>query len=369
MTEGPAFRLLAVAVVAGALAAYLGFQWLLAPVAPVPDGTPPPQSTILEIPEGMTLRQLAARLEQERLIRSQLAFMLLGKLTRADRHIQVGEYAVHAGMRPRDMLAEFMSGQVVLHAVTIPEGYTVVELAQVFAQQGVADPETLIGLAHDREFIRSLDIEAASLEGYLFPDTYKFARRTKPRKILKEMVQGLRNVLTPDLRQRAQEIHMSLHQVLTLASVIEKETGVAEEREMISSVFHNRLRRGIPLQSDPTVIYGLEYFDGNIRKKDLDSKSPYNTYRYRGLPPGPIANPGLGSIRAALYPAPTRHLYFVSRNDGTHQFSSTLAEHNRAVDKYQRHRRISRSGDRYDQTVDHARAAIPGFSQGPGLAG
>jgi UPF0755 protein len=213
-----------------------------------------------------------------------------------------------------------------------------VELAQDFAQRGVADPEDLIRLAHDREFIRSLAIEASSLEGYLFPDTYRFARRTKPKEILTEMVQGLRRVLTPELRQRAQEIHMSLHQVLTLASVIEKETGATEEREFISAVFHNRLKRGIPLQSDPTVIYGLESFDGNLRRRDLDSKSPYNTYRVRGLPPGPIANPGLGSIRAALYPAPTRHLYFVSRNNGTHQFSSTLAEHNQAVDKYQRRR-------------------------------
>lgn len=369
MTEGRSFQLLAVAVAAGALAAYLGFQWVLGPAAPALDGSRPPQSTILDIPDGMTLRQLAARLERERLIRSQLAFTLLGKLLGADRHIMVGEYAVHAGMRPRDMLADFMSGHVVLHPVTIPEGYTIVELAQVFAQQGVADPEALIGLARDRDFIRSLNIEAASLEGYLFPDTYKFARRTKPREILKEMVQGLRKVLTPDLQQRAQEIHLSLHQVLTLASVIEKETGVAQEREMISSVFHNRLRRGIPLQSDPTVIYGLDYFDGNIRKKDLDSKSPYNTYRYRGLPPGPIANPGLGSIRAALYPAPTRHLYFVSRNDGTHHFSTTLAEHNRAVDKYQRQRRIRQPGDRYDQTAGHAHSAVPRPAPGPGFAG
>ena len=338
MTERRALQLLAIAVAAGVLAAYLSFQWMLGPLAPAADGSRPAQVTIVDIPDGMPLRQLAARLERERLIRSQTAFMLLGKLLGADRHIKAGEYAVHAGMRPRAMLADFMGGHVLLHPVTIPEGYTVVELAQVFAQQGVADPEALISLARDREFIRSLDIDAASLEGYLFPNTYKFARRTKAREVLKEMVQGLRNVLTPDLQQRAQDIHMTLHQVLTLASVIEKETGAEQEREMISSVFHNRLRRGIPLQSDPTVIYGLDYFDGNIRKKDLDSKSPYNTYRYRGLPPGPIANPGLGSIRAALYPAPTRHLYFVSRNDGTHEFSSTLAEHNRAVDKYQRRR-------------------------------
>jgi UPF0755 protein len=326
------------AVAACALVAFLGWQWLLRPVEPASDFSRPPQPALIDVHEGMTFRQLAARLERERLIRSRPAFVMLGKLRGADRHIRAGEYEVHAGMSPGDMLAEFMSGHVVLYQVTIPEGYTIVELAQVFAQQGVADPEALIGLARDRDFIRSLGIEAESLEGYLFPNTYKFARRTKPREILKEMVQGLRDVLTPDLRQRAQEIHLTMHQVLTLASVIEKETGAAQERELISSVFHNRLKRGIPLQSDPTVIYGLDSFDGNLRKKDLDSRSPYNTYRVRGLPPGPIANPGLGSIRAALYPAPTRNLYFVSRNDGTHQFSATLAEHNRAVDKYQRYR-------------------------------
>jgi UPF0755 protein len=340
MMRGRTPWLLVAAAVAGALAAYLTIQWLFAPAAPESDFSRPASSTIIDVPEGMTLRQLAAKLERERLIRNQLAFVLLGKLMAADRHIKAGEYAVHAGMRPGEMLAEFLNGRVVLYQVTIPEGYTIVELAQVFAQHGVADPEVLINLARDKDFIRSLSIDAASLEGYLFPNTYKFARRTKPKEILKEMVEGLWTVFTPELRQRAQEIHMTPHQVLTLASVIEKETGVAQERELISSVFHNRLRLGIPLQSDPTVIYGLNSFDGNIRKKDLDSRSPYNTYRVRGLPPGPIANPGLGSIRAALYPAPTRNLYFVSRNDGTHQFSSTLAEHNRAVDKYQRHRAV-----------------------------
>ncbi len=338
MTRERAIRLLVVAVATTMLAVLLGFQWLLRPVAPASDFSPPPPPSTIEIPEGLTLRQLGGRLERARLIRSHLAFLLLGKIMRADQHLKVGEYAVHAGMWPGDMLTKFMSGQVVLHPVTIPEGYTIVELAQVFAQQGLADPEALIDLAHDPEFIGSMAIEAPSLEGYLFPNTYKFARHTKPREVLREMVRGLRSAFNPDLQQRAREIHMTLHQVLTLASVIEKETGVAEERELISSVFHNRLRLGIPLQSDPTVIYGLDSFDGNIRKKDLDSKSPYNTYRVRGLPPGPIANPGLGSIRAALYPAPTKHLYFVSRNDGTHQFSSTLAEHNRAVDKYQRYR-------------------------------
>jgi UPF0755 protein len=336
---GPLAGLLAV----GIFTAYLALHWMLGPVMSVPDGAPAPAPVVVEITDGMTLRQLAVRLERDRLIRSGPAFVLLAKFTGADRHLKTGEYEVHPAMRPRDMLNEFLSGRVVLYQITIPEGYTIVEMAQVFAQKGLADPEELIRLAHDDAFVRSLGVEAASLEGYLFPDTYKFARHTRPKDILREMVAGLRNVLTPDLLQRAQDIHMSVHQVLTLASVVEKETGAESERPLIASVFHNRLLRHIPLQSDPTVIYGLERFDGNIRKKDLDSPSPYNTYRVRGLPPGPIASPGLGSIRAVLYPASTKHLYFVSRNDGTHQFSATLAEHNRAVDKYQRHRTATAS--------------------------
>ncbi|MBM4120775.1 MAG: endolytic transglycosylase MltG [Nitrospira sp.] len=333
--------LLAGLLAIGAVMAYLGALWLLGPVMSVATGASAPAPVVVEITDGMTLRHLAAKLERDRLIRSELAFVLLAKFTGADRHLKAGEYALHAGMRPRDILNEFLSGRGVLHQITIPEGYTIVEMAQVVAQKSLADPEEFIRLTRDKAFIRSLEIEAASLEGYLFPNTYKFARRTKPKDILKEMVAGLRTVVTPELAQRTQEIHMSLHQVLTLASIVEKEAGLESERPLIASVFHNRLERGIPLQSDPTVIYGLEHFDGNIRKQDLDSPSPYNTYRVRGLPPGPIANPGLGSIKAVLYPASTTNLYFVSRNDGTHQFSATLAEHNRAVEKYQRRRGVT----------------------------
>jgi len=178
----------------------------------------------------------------------------------------------------------------------------------------------------------------------LFPSTYRLARRVKNKDVIATMVDSLRQVFTPELQARAKEVNMSVHDVLTLASVIEKESGVESERELVSAVFHNRLRRHIPLQSDPTVIYGIQNFDGNLTKRDLAAAGPYNTYRITGLPPGPIANPGAGAIRAALYPAPTTYLYFVSRNDGTHQFSSTLAEHNRAVEQYQRrpHRRTAK---------------------------
>lgn len=210
------------------------------------------------------------------------------------------------------------------------------QIAETAGQQGVADSQEVSRLLRDRAFISALGIRAETLEGYLYPDTYKFPRGAKAKDVLAAMVERLRQVYGPELQARAHDLKMTQHQVLTLASVIEKETGVNEEREEISAVFHNRLKKGIPLQSDPTVIYGLPAFDGNIRKKDLSSPSPYNTYRVAGLPPGPIANPGIDAIRAALYPSNSRALYFVSKNDGTHQFSSTLAEHNEAVEKYQK---------------------------------
>jgi UPF0755 protein len=191
-------------------------------------------------------------------------------------------------------------------------------------------------LATDRPFLKSLGISAETVEGYLYPDTYRFARPTTAKDVMRAMVDQLGQVLTQEWQVRAKDIHMTIHEVLTLASVIEKETGSGDERPHISSVFHNRLRKKIPLQSDPTVIYGLPNFDGNLHKKDLSHPSPYNTYRWAGLPPGPIASPGAESIRAALYPAPSAYLYFVSKNDGTHEFSTNLIEHNKAVEKYQK---------------------------------
>ncbi|HXF92134.1 MAG TPA: endolytic transglycosylase MltG [Nitrospiraceae bacterium] len=318
----------------GGVAGYQVMQWAAAPVVSHPD-TPP--TKLIVIPEGASFQHVAALLEREQLIKSRSAFLLLGKATDADRRIHPGEYEFNAGMPPAEILAKLVSGRVVLHQVTIPEGFTMVQIAETLGARGLVDRAEFLRLAQDRGFIRTLGIEADSLEGYLFPDTYRFARLTKTKDVIRVLVDNLWQAFTPELRERAKQVNLSIHEVLTLASVIEKETSVDEERPLISAVFHNRLRKNIPLQSDPTVIYGLAAaFDGNLRKQDLDSKSPYNTYRVKGLPPGPIANPGARAIRAALYPAPAPYLYFVSRNDGTHQFSSTLEEHNQAVEKYQR---------------------------------
>jgi UPF0755 protein len=246
-------------------------------------------------------------------------------------------------MTPAEILSKLLNGQVVLRPLTIPEGLTITQIADLVSQQGLTDRAEFIRLAKDRTFVTSLGIKAETLEGYLYPDTYKFPRPVKAREVLAAMVEKLRQMVGPDLLIRMQELKMTMHEVLTLASIIEKETGSGGERPEISAVFHNRLKKHIPLQSDPTVIYGLSEFDGNLRKKDLSSPSPYNTYRVQGLPPGPIANPGIQAIRATLYPSDSRSLYFVSRNDGTHQFSATLIEHNQAVEKYQKRpfRRVS----------------------------
>ncbi len=315
------------------VAAYQTIRWAEGPVIPAQERPP---SKIIVIPDGSTFQFVASLLERERLIRSHSAFVLLGKSQSVERKVHAGEYELSPAMTPSEILSKLLSGQVVLHSITIPEGLTLIQIADLISQQGVTDRAEFIRLTKDRAFIASLGIKAETLEGYLYPNTYKFPRTVKAREVLVAMVEQLRQVVGPDLLVRMQELKMTMHEVLTLASVIEKETGAGGERPEISAVFHNRLKKHIPLQSDPTVIYGLPAFDGNLHKKDLSNLSPYNTYRVRGLPPGPIANPGIQAIRATLYPSDSHSLYFVSRNDGTHQFSATLVEHNEAVEKYQK---------------------------------
>lgn len=325
--------LVAAGLSASGVLGYAGLQWAAdAPAARGAGGA----TRLVSIPDGASFKEVAAILKREGLIASPLVFQILGRLEGADRHVVAGDYELGPAMSPRQILAALVEGRVVLRSVTIPEGFTAAQIADLLGEAGITDPAAFLDAARDREFMRRLGIDGASLEGYLFPDTYRFARRTDPREVVSTLVAGLWRAFTPELRARAREINLSPHQVLTLASVIEKETNAEGEYELVSAVFHNRLRRGIPLQSDPTVIYALAEFDGNLRKRDLAVASPYNTYRVAGLPPGPIANPGARAIRAALYPAPAPYLYFVSRNDGTHVFSATLAEHNRAVARYQR---------------------------------
>ncbi len=330
-------------ILTGLLTGILGFLILSGFVkVNQPVGTSHPVQ-IVNIPPGIVFTQVSHLLHQSGLLGPEWFFRVLGRVQRVDRKIIPGEYELHAGMRPTELLAKLVKGEVYQHSVTIPEGYNVVQIAEILDQKGLADKHAILRLSRERTFIASLNIEAPTLEGYLFPDTYRFARDMPPEFIVKTFVSRFHEMVTPELHTQAKLMGMTLQEVLTLASVIEKETGLAKERSLVSGVFHNRLRRNIPLQSDPTVIYALEHFDGNIRKADLSVNSPYNTYRVRGLPPGPITNPGLASIQAALHPTPSDFVYFVSRNDGSHKFSETLAEHNKAVDKYQRRLRSKRS--------------------------
>jgi len=242
-------------------------------------------------------------------------------------------------MAPRKVLDQMVLGRGVFHRVTVPEGLTQRDIAHLLEKEGLANSEKFLKAANNPAILSMLGIEAQRVEGYLFPDTYYFPASTSEQDILIAMVEHFEESFTPLMEEQARRLGLERHEVVTLASLVEKETGVEAERPLVSAVFHNRLRGRIPLQTDPTVIYGLKTFTGNLTRKDLRRPSPYNTYLIQGLPPGPICNPGLSSLQAALLPAEVKYLYFVSKNDGTHFFSKTIREHNRAVNQYQRSRR------------------------------
>jgi len=291
---------------------------------------------VVEIPEGASFKETANLLARKGLIVSPFWFRLLGKFQDAERKIKPGEYDLHTAMRPAEILGTLVSGRVIQYSVMVPEGLTARQVGKLLADAGMVKEADMARLVTDAAFIKALGIDAPTLEGYLFPDTYNFPKRARTEDVVRAMVGRLRQAFTPALRAQSAALQLTETQVLTLASIIEKETGQDAERPLISAVFHNRLRKGMLLQSDPTVIYGIPDFDGNLTRKDLARPTRFNTYMNVGLPPGPIANPGARSIQAALNPAQVNYLYFVSKNDGTHQFSATLSEHTRAVDRYQK---------------------------------
>ena len=285
---------------------------------------------------GSTFQEIVHVLDEEGLLRSPTRFYLMARALGIGEKVQAGEYELSTVMIPSVILHKLITGDVVKYRVTIPEGYTVRQIGVRLAERGIIDEqEEFLSVAFSSDFTAGLGIGGDGVEGYLFPDTYLFPKGLPHEEVITKMVGNFKRVYAPDFSLRAAELGMTDREVVTLASIIEKETGLPDERPLISAVFHNRLKRGIPLCSDPTVIYGIKDFDGNLRKRDLAKKTPYNTYLIRGLPPGPIASPGRSSILAALYPAPVKYLYFVSRNDGSHHFSATLREHNEAVRRYQ----------------------------------
>jgi UPF0755 protein len=299
------------------------------------------EERIVAIEPGLGASQILQRLESEGVIedadlaRTYLIYRL------GDPKIQAGEYRFRGPMTTPAVLAKLVRGDVITHGVTIVEGLTLEETAEHLAAKGFGRREAFLEAMRSPEPISELDPEAGDLEGYLFPETYSFASGTTEAEIVAKMVATFRTRWDEGVRPILEggEGGRSVRELVTLASLVEKEAQVEQERPLIAGVYANRLRRGIGLAADPTVIFALKLrgaWDGNIRREDLRIDSPYNTYRYAGLPPGPIASPGLASLRAAAEPADVPYLYFVSRNDGTHVFAETLAEHNRNVERWQR---------------------------------
>ena len=296
-------------------------------------------SALVEIPPGAGLRRTIQTLEARGVVRpfplDVEALRLLGR----EGSLKAGEYAFSRPMSPLEVFDKIIAGDVYVHRVTILEGMRSDEIANLFVHSGFGTEEEFREALRDTGLVRDLDPEAADLEGYLFPDTYGLQKGTTPRAIVAMMVARFREVLGPSWAPAARQHGLTVRQAVTLASLIERETARSDEDRLVSSVFHNRLHRGMKLQCDPTVIYALSMrnaWDGNIRKDDLKIDSLYNTYRYAGLTPGPIGNPGEAALRAAVDPASTDFLYFVSMNNGRHTFSRTLEEHNHAVWLYQK---------------------------------
>ena len=296
----------------------------------------PGKEVIINIPKGVSVRTIGEILGDAGLIENDSRFLLLAKFSGYSGRLQAGEFRLKGGQRPGDVIKALAFAEPVQHPVTVIEGLSAEEIAELFEKKGWCDAEKFISLIADRQFIDLLGLkDLSSLEGYLYPDTYLLTTEMKgSEKIITMMVQRFSQVWTELTSEIDHEI--SREKMVILASIVEKETAAASERSLIAGVFTNRLARGMRLQSDPTVVYGIENFSGKITKKQLRNPTPYNTYTLPGLPVGPICNPGKEALRAAIHPAETKYLYFVSKNDGTHQFSVSLSEHNRAVRKYQR---------------------------------
>lgn len=291
-----------------------------------------------DINPGQNLSTISDNLQNNGIIKSSFFFKILASYKESSKELKAGEYILSASKTPLEILSIITKGSVKLYRLTLPEGLNIKEVAQRVDQAGFGASENFLLLAESQAFARKLGIDQVNLEGYLYPETYFFPKNTPQKKIIAAMVQAFNKAYNKEFRQQTIDMGFSIHEIITLASIIEKETGAAKERPVISSVFHNRLKKGMRLESDPTVIYGIKDFNGNITRKDLRTWTPYNTYKIKALPPGPIANPGELSIKAALYPDKTDYIFFVAKKDTTHKFSRTIQEHNKAVRKYQLNR-------------------------------
>jgi UPF0755 protein len=292
----------------------------------------------VDIPPGTSSNGIGRRLIDGGVVSSDFVFRAAVWVSGRGRGLKAGEYRFDRPMSAIEVLDVIARGESYARRITFREGLTILEMADLYQMRGFGTAREFVEATRDPAPIRDLDPEAKDLEGYLFPDTYALPRRTPVSQLIAQMVARFRAAYDDNIRAHAEEREMTTREVVTLASLVEKETGAGEERPMVAAVYSNRLKIGMGLQADPTVVYALAKagkYDGNIRKEDLSLDSPYNTYRYGGLPPGPIASPGKASLEAAAAPADVPYLYFVSRNDGTHAFATTLDEHNANVRKFQ----------------------------------
>jgi len=318
--------------------AYIAIEFLV----PLPIGN---KNIEIEIPKGATFRQAVEIFSKERLIRDKIPFLFIGRISGLDRKIRAGYYSIYGSMSPLDILKMLKKGQIIEYEITVLEGDSLREVAEKLSEKRIINIKDFMQLSSDEDFLALYNIDAPTLEGYLFPDTYKIPKGMDPEDAIGMMINKMREKYSGELTARTSKLGLSEREVLTLASIIEKEAVTDKERYLISAVYHNRLRKKIPLQADPTAIYGIKSFKEKITAEDLKRKTPYNTYVIKGLPPGPIASPCIKSINAALYPADVAYIYFVSNNDGTHQFSVTAEEHLSAVKLYREKKLMENKGE------------------------
>ena len=289
---------------------------------------------LFDFGQGQSLKKIAFVLEERKVITCARMFMLYARLHGDDARVKAGYYQFSDGMTPTEILRRMVAGEVYVHRFAVPEGYSVYQIAELLDGRHLFDRGQFLQACFSRPLLRELGINGRSVEGYLYPSTYDITPNMAVADLIRLMVEQFDKVYARDFAEPAKAARMSKTEIITLASIIEKEAVRPEERPLIASVFRNRLQQRMPLQSDPTALYGVRAFAGSVSKQDITRATPYNTYLIGGLPPGPIGNPGSGAIAAVLKPAATGYLYFVAKRDGTHFFSTTLAEHNLAVRKY-----------------------------------
>jgi UPF0755 protein len=310
----------------------------------MPVNLPEPGGTVVAIPRGASFKAVADTLERNGVIRSRFAFELAGRMLGYTKTIKVGKYLFHSGLSNSDILRDINEGRSrVIISVTIPEGWRMDMIARRFARDLGVDAEKILALCRDSDYILSKGFHGASLEGYLMPDTYNFYWQTNEAEIVDRMVNGFRNFMVDSLKDRVRRSNMTLDQIVTLASIVEGESGIDAELPTIAGVYLNRLRKNMKLEADPTIQYLLPSGPRRLRYADLRIQSPYNTYLNHGLPPGPVNNPGRQAILSVLYPERNQYLYFVATGVGGHHFSKTFSEHEKAIRMYRKVRKEMKS--------------------------